>query len=65
MAPAFIRFVATVVLQVAHELFRHAVAIGARVVRAGVARLHLLCAEGDVVLVGAVLAVGGVALFFL
>lgn len=57
VAAALVRLVLAVVLQVADQFLRHAVAVGARKLLVGIARLGPLGAERHVVLVRAVLAV--------
>lgn len=57
VAAALVRLVLAVVLQVADQFLGHAVAVGARKLLVGIARLGPLGAERHVVLVRAVLAV--------
>ena len=57
MAAAFVRFIFTVVVQVAQKFFGDAPAVGASELSVGVARLGTLSAQSDIVLVRAILAV--------
>lgn len=54
---SFIRFILAVVLQIADQLFRNAVAVGAGKLRVGIARLEPFGAQSHVILVGTVFAI--------